>query len=207
MPETTQYLYEFQGGQRVRNIGFIKLDPQMDRSAIRIYAKDMDDIKGILFQRPNGEVYIGAWEEGGFTMPLQNTMPTPSENTREEGFVVEQEIEQEVDEYIISSDVHYEKIQRQDLSRLPRKEWRLANNSFLLHGFYNYHHLLYIEEGGQVWIGVPGIYHEREQAAANNFGFTRFLRLTDVDIDLQENETNTYEDFGYWCRQIPEAKV
>ena len=49
MQEMTQYLYEFQNGERVRNIGFIKLDNQMDRSGIRIYAKDMDDIKGILF--------------------------------------------------------------------------------------------------------------------------------------------------------------
>jgi hypothetical protein len=24
-----------------------------------------------------------------------------------------------------------------------------------------------------------------------------------ISIDLDENEKNTYEDFGYWCRQIP----
>ena len=202
MQETTQYLYEFKDGERVRNIGFIKMDHQMDRSAIRIYAKDMDDIKGILFQRPNGELYIGTWEEGGFSMPSR-----PNENREQEGLVMEQEIEQEMDEYIFPSNVHYEKIQRQDLSRLPRKEWRLANNSFLLHGFYNYHHLLYIEEDRQVFIGVPGIYHEREKAAANNFGFTQFRRVTDIDIELHDNETNTYEDFGYWCRQIPEPTV
>lgn len=35
------------------------------------------------------------------------------------------------------------KIQRQDLSRLIRREWQLANNSFLLHGYYNYHHLAF----------------------------------------------------------------
>ena len=202
MQETTQYLYEFKDGERVRNIGFIKMDHQMDRSAIRIYAKDMDDIKGILFQRPNGELYIGTWEEGGFSMPSR-----PNENMEQEGLIMEQEMEQEMDEYIFPSNVHYEKIQRQDLSRLPRKEWRLANNSFLLHGFYNYHHLLYIEEDGQVFIGVPGIYHEREKAAANNFGFTQFRRVMDVNIELHENETNTYEDFGYWCRQIPEPTV
>ena len=26
-------------------------------------------------------------------------------------------------------------------------------------------------------------------------------------VDLEEDETNTLEDFGYWCRQIPEPTV
>ncbi len=85
---------------------------------------------------------------------------------------------------------------------MPRREWRLANNSFLLHGFYNYHHLLYIEEGDKIWIGVPGIYHEKEKAAANAFGFSEFQRLTDMELELSDEEKNTYDDFGYWCRQI-----
>ena len=88
------------------------------------------------------------------------------------------------------------------MSRLPRREWRLANNSFLLHGFYNYHHLLYIEDGDKIWIGVPGIYHEKEKAVANTFGFSEFRRLTDMELELSEEEKNTYDDFGYWCRKV-----
>ena len=126
--------------------------------------------------------------------PLQQ-MPIP--------VLPQEETEMEIEEYITPRDVIYEKIQRQELSRLPRREWRIANNSFLLHGFYNYHHLLYIEEDGQVLIGVPGIYHEKEQEAAKAFGFPEFRRLTNDEIMLEENEKNTYEDFGYWCRQIP----
>ena len=42
-----------------------------------------------------------------------------------------------------------------------------------------------------------------EEVAAKAFGFPEFRRLTDVDLKLEENEKNTYEDFGYWCRQIP----
>ena len=30
------------------------------------------------------------------------------------------------------------KIQRNELAGLPRCEWRLSNNNFLLHGYYNY---------------------------------------------------------------------
>ena len=44
-----------------------------------------------------------------------------------------------------------------------RGEWKLANNSFLLHGYYNYHDLLLIEEGDDCILGVPGIYHRRER--------------------------------------------
>ena len=62
-------------------------------------------------------------------------------------------------------------------------------------------------EDDKVWIGVPGIYHEKEKIAAGTFGFEEFRRLTDVDIDLEENERNTYEDFGYWCRQISDSSV
>ena len=204
MEQNTQYLYEYRNGKRVRNIGFMKIEKQMDKCLIQIYAKNLDEIKGILFQRENGGEYIGGWSE---EIPDVEDTPSVDEGlSMEEAPSVKEEFsilqEQEVEEYIPPRNITYEKIQRQDISRLPRREWRLANNSFLLHGFYNYHHLLYIEEDGEVWIGVPGIYHEKEKMAANAFGFTDFRRMTDVEIDLEENEKNTYEDFGYWCRQI-----
>ena len=43
------------------------------------------------------------------------------------------------------------KIQRSDISVLPRRFWFLANNSFLLHGYHNYNHLLLAEEDGRLW--------------------------------------------------------
>ena len=109
---------------------------------------------------------------------------------------------EEIEKYIPPKTRTYEKIQRQDIARLPRTQWHLANNSFLLHGFYNYHHLLYIEEGENRWIGVPGIYHEKEQAAARTFGFPQFHRVMDAELELSAEEKNTFDDFGYWCRQI-----
>lgn len=108
----------------------------------------------------------------------------------------------EEDNYIPPSGRIYEKITRQDLVRLPKREWRIANNSFLLHGFYNYHHLLYIEEEENCWVGVPGIYHEKEAAAARTFGFPQFHRITGGEIDLSAAEINLEEDFGYWCRAV-----
>lgn len=107
----------------------------------------------------------------------------------------------EEDRYINPTRKQYKKIQRQDIAALPRCEWRLANNSFLLHGYYNYHHLLLIEED-DCWLGVPGVYHPREAKAAEAFGFPRFIRVGDEEVEWAEDEKNEVDDFGYWCRQV-----
>ncbi|MBQ2922181.1 MAG: hypothetical protein IJE60_03675 [Tyzzerella sp.] len=229
MEQTTQYLYEYQNGKRVRNIGFMKIEKQMDKYLMRIYAKNVDDIQGILFQKENGEKYVGGWEAEMLPVeePTTVTMPQQQPTVRDTPQDIQEQpappqmqaltdnlqtphehqeslLEQEeIDSYIPPRNITYEKIARQDISRFPRKEWRIANNSFLLHGYHNYHHLLYIEEDGKIWLGVPGVFHEKEEVAAKAFGFPEFRRLTDVDLELEENEKNTYEDFGYWCRQIP----
>ena len=231
MAQFIQYLYEYENGERVRNLGFMKVDKQMDKTVIQIYAKQLDEVSGIQFQREDGSRYFATWKEESEGEPPvvsppmqerpQEAPPTPQrppmqtppamtppqqeppmqERPQQMMLSPEDEIE-EVSAYIPPNTVRCEKIQSQDLSRLPRREWRLANNSFLLHGFYNYHHLLYIEDGDKIWIGVPGIYHEKEKAAANGFGFPEFRRLTDVELELSEEEKNTYDDFGYWCRKV-----
>jgi len=82
------------------------------------------------------------------------------------------------------------KIQRGEISILPRCEWKLANNNFLLHGYYNYRHLVLIDEGNQLKLGVPGIYHEREARAAATFGFPEFIAEADVNVTLEPQERN-----------------
>lgn len=191
MGKENHYLYEYRNGKRIKNLGLLIVEKEMDKLSIRIHGKQVDEIKGVFFQRETGETYIGCWESE--LVPIEEIKGEMQE--------------QEIDEYIPQTDIKYEKISRQDLVRLPRKEWRLANNSFLLHGFYNYHHLLYIEENGSIWIGVPGIYHEREQMAASSLGFGVFKRAVEIPISLEENEMNPYEDFGYWCRQIMDSCV
>lgn len=94
------------------------------------------------------------------------------------------------------------KIQRGEISILPRCEWKLANNNFLLHGYYNYRHLVLIDEGNQLKLGVPGIYHEREARAAATFGFPEFIAEADVNVTLEPQERNANQQFGYWCRQV-----
>lgn len=97
-------------------------------------------------------------------------------------------------------DIECIKIKPQDLASLPNKYWVLGNNSFLLHGYYNYRYLLFAkvgnrEENGQRYkLGVPGIYHRNEKMMASMFGFNEFL-------EADQNSKNG-EVMGYWCMDI-----
>lgn len=95
------------------------------------------------------------------------------------------------------------KIQRADLSILPRRYWNISNNRFLLHGYYNYNHLLLVEEKNYFLVGVPGIYDKREARAADLFGFPTFSESYTKSLDLSSEETSTQGRFGYWCKKLP----
>lgn len=65
-----------------------------------------------------------------------------------------------------------------DFVILPEKYYRLIANSFLLHGFYNYGHLVLarmLKKGEErFYVGVPGNFYEKERQAAIMFGFESF---------------------------------
>ena len=90
------------------------------------------------------------------------------------------------------------KIQRSEMSILPRRYWHLANNSFLLHGYHNYNHLLLIEKDGHYWLGVPGIYDPHEARAARLFGFPQFTDSYNDSLQLTDDECNPNANFGDW---------
>lgn len=85
-----------------------------------------------------------------------------------------------------------------DLSRLPRDRWELGNNSFLLHGLYQYRHILLLrKQTGQeicYQVGIPGVYREREQMMASMFGFQEFKVMKGPEV--------RQGSFGYWCRAL-----
>lgn len=71
----------------------------------------------------------------------------------------------------------YCRIAPEDIYRLKEEYHVLRNNQFLLHGYYNYHYLILGKKKGEecvYWLGVPGIYHEREKMAARMYGFEKF---------------------------------
>ncbi|WP_207657692.1 DUF6128 domain-containing protein [Faecalicatena contorta] len=94
------------------------------------------------------------------------------------------------------------KIQRSELSVLPRRYWNIANNSFLMHGYHNYHHLMLVESDGHYWIGVPGVYTPREARAAELFGFPQFTKSHVEHLNLTSDERDESDNFGHWCRYM-----
>lgn len=78
---------------------------------------------------------------------------------------------------------------------LPKRNWYLGNNSFLVHGFFNYHYLILGREmdgDKERWyLGVPGFYQQQERVMATIFGFPEFF-----------NSQNGAEPFGYWIHTV-----
>lgn len=91
----------------------------------------------------------------------------------------------------------YLKLDLSDLTLFQDQEQKLAQNSFLLHGYYNYKHLILgrqEKEGSTLYyIGVPGIFHEREKAVAIMFGFEAFEG---------NREPIQKGDFGYYFKKV-----
>lgn len=109
-------------------------------------------------------------------------------------------------EQMMQNQITYEKISRHGIAGLPQREWKLANNNFLLHGYTNYKHLMLIREKGKLYLGIPGIYHKKEEMAAKSFGFPIF-HLMEEEAALQvEVEWSAKEQFGYWCRPVTERR-
>ena len=83
-------------------------------------------------------------------------------------------------------------IELKDLRELPKQYWYLGNNSFLLHGFFNYRYLLLgkLPEGSW-FLGVPGVYQKQERVMAAIFGFPGFLaagEMRGVQISGEKGE-------------------
>jgi hypothetical protein len=87
----------------------------------------------------------------------------------------------------------YVKLEPKDFIILSGKYQHLVNNSFLLHGFYNYRHIILGKEGEVYYLGVPGVFYEREKMVALMFGFEAF--------ECESGESKAGE-FGYYLRKV-----
>lgn len=278
------YLYEYQEGRRIRNIGFCKVEISEDESVISIHGKGwgmnspkklalylfwrengncygvyqgelsnispalnyrlvytVNDLgskerynmtEGIILCGENGPQYAAVWTDEDVDINrmkevgkenVEHEEGQQEEEEQESGDMPEEpEISEIVDETEEENEPDFEvkeqeyeekcrfqctKIQRQDLSRLIRREWQLANNSFLLHGYYNYHHLVFLQEGETLYLGVPGVYSEKERRAAQAFGFPGFINYEEEMMELKDGDRETNPDFGYWCRQVHQIRV
>ena len=90
-------------------------------------------------------------------------------------------------------------IKPQDIGLLPREIWVYGNNSFLLHGYYNYRYLILARLENprgtpRYLLGVPGHYYSNEKYMASMFGFPHFV--------LSKKQPSGDGRFGYWYTDI-----
>ncbi|MDE5824696.1 MAG: hypothetical protein K2H91_08455 [Lachnospiraceae bacterium] len=95
-------------------------------------------------------------------------------------------------------------IRPRDVVILSAKYHELATNSFVLHAYYNYRQLLlfrYAQSDIQYYLGVPGVYYEREQRIAQMFGFEGF---ENGEARMQQDADNKlYKGcFGYYMKRV-----
>lgn len=91
------------------------------------------------------------------------------------------------------------RIQPEDIGLLHRDNWEYGNNSFVMHGFYQYRYLLlgcmqYQDGTKQYVIGVPGIYSNKDKYLANIFKFHEFIPMKNCPFRTGE--------FGYWIGKL-----
>ena len=94
------------------------------------------------------------------------------------------------------------KIEPQDIGKLHMNNWKLGENSFLSHGFYQYRYIMLGKvklnnEEEKVVIGVPGVFSNKERYLANMFDFSRF-------VPVKKDRLMTGR-FGYWISEVSRA--
>ena len=91
----------------------------------------------------------------------------------------------------------YLSIAPKDFVVLCKEYQKLVHNSFLLHGYYNYRHLILCrirqKDAWQYYIGVPGNFYDREKMVAEMFGFEAFEG---------EKESASPGDYGYYMKRV-----
>jgi len=92
-----------------------------------------------------------------------------------------------------------------DLYCLPEGNKGYLENSFLLHGYYRYRHMLLGRRRKHAKVEyvlmVPGVYNGREAEVARLFGFPEFVPVTKRKPETGYTVSGK-EGFGYFCGKI-----
>lgn len=103
------------------------------------------------------------------------------------------------------------RVELKDIRNLPKRYWYLGNNSFLLHGFFNYHYLIIGRKKEHYFLGIPGIFQHQERVMAAIFGFPEFLPTAvqkESGEEAERKEVQQYSEplnrFGFWFRYMEE---
>lgn len=166
---------------------------------------DFSQVVGVAIKCPNECYLASCWEDAeqdtianGKFQIWENKMleveeveeQTPEPEEQQEEPIQKEMISDSYDAELRTLEVQLERIDIEGIRKLPKKNWYLSHNSFLLHGYANYQYLIIKKEVRENevrhFLGVPGIYEKPERVMATLFGFPEF--------SLEDESKN----FGYW---------
>ena len=154
----------------------------------------MEAVQELLFRNTNPQGTMPQNTKLQYTTP-QNAKPQEEMPAFEKVFINRDFIDAFEDDYFYDC----VEVTPELLKQLPIEDDAVVNNSFLVHGYYNFKHILFgkvceNENNTRYFIGVPGMYCNRERFMASMFGFCNFKKSHRSDY------SNPY--FGYWYQEI-----
>ena len=175
------------------------------------YNCSIENIIGVGIQYENGSYMASCWKDGeeaviaGENVLINNTAVI--ENKVEENQIQEIDIKEaietkeQIEEKIKVASMEiaepslneiepiYRKMNLNEIYTLPSHAWHFSNNSFLIHGFWNYGYLVLketMEENQKrIALGVPGIFEQPEMVMATYFGFPKFETLSSMEMEIE----------------------
>lgn len=166
---------------------------EMDAEARRTESEPVKSVERIPVQKQR--IVTQETSAADHTMVSEELPLSRADNMQTDG-VKEDKWEQILDTY---DKIHpygdervYVKLEPKDFVILQAKYQHLVNNSFLLHGFYNYRYVILGKEN-DYYLGVPGVFYEREKMVALMFGFEAF--------ECPGGKAMAGE-FGYYLRRV-----
>ena len=154
----------------------------------------MEAVQELLFRNTNPQGTMPQNTKLQHTTP-QNAKPQEEMPAFEKVFINRDFIDAFEDDYFYDC----VEVTPELLKQLPIEDDAVVNNSFLVHGYYNFKHILFgnvceNDNNPRYFIGVPGMYCNRERFMASMFGFCNFKKSHRSDY------SNPY--FGYWYQEI-----
>lgn len=154
----------------------------------------MEAVQELLFRNTNPQGTMPQNTKLQHTTP-QNAKPQEEMPAFEKVFINRDFIDAFEDDYFYDC----VEVTPELLKQLPIEDDAVVSNSFLVHGYYNFKHILFgkvceNDNNTRYFIGVPGMYCNRERFMASMFGFCNFKKSHRSDY------SNPY--FGYWYQEI-----
>lgn len=173
----------------------------------------LDDVVGMCISFPNGGYVASCWKDEYADSVSNGEIHIRSWSPPQLGEIKPEIIENKTPQKESCGEVIYKKIDLNQIHSLPSKNWYLCNNSFLIHGFWNYGYLVIkkkVEENKEkLSLGIPGVFEKPEMVMAVLFGFPEFealpLEMKDenrnierVFSNIEKNQEPEAGTFGCW---------